>query len=210
MVEGEGEGPPAVLTEPSPELESPPPLVGAVPDFVVVPPLEPSVAVVVLFPPDGARVVLFGEPVGTLVDVLTPPTVGGETIVGKEEGPVVPVQVGQVVLEVSVVVVPPAPVLHPPTAVHVVVLTLLAVLVVTVTDTDDDDELVTGRDCCAATIPTIEASVINFARILEVRIFYLIFLYSPFYSERGGISIDQSCSRGGKKEKKCRKKEKRE
>ena len=53
----------------------------------------------------------------------------------------------------------------------------------------------------------IEASVINFASILEERIFvsYLLF-YSPFYTEGGGISIDQSCSREGKR-KKCKKKE---
>jgi len=59
--------------------------------------------------------------------------------------------------------------------------------VLVVTDTGDDGVLVEGR--CAATIPTIEASVM---RILEDRIFlsfflfYLIFFLFPFFlnSER--------------------------
>ena len=53
-------------------------------------------------------------------------------------------------------------------------------------------------------LPTIKASVINFARILEERIFISYLL--SVYSERGGISIDQSCSREGKRNK-CKKKE---
>ena len=55
----------------------------------------------------------------------------------------------------------------------------------------------------------IEASVNQFCEYTRGAHLYLLSsFYSPFYTEGGGISIDQSCSREGKM-KKCKKKEAR-
>jgi len=170
--------------EPLPELEPVPlvgvlldfvvpvPPVGALPDFVVAPP--PEAPVLVGFPTvGGEEVSLFNEPVGMFVGVLVSLTGTGILLV---EGIVM--QEEQEGIGILAVVPPRSPDPHCPLAVHVEGL------------------------LCDPTISTIEASVINFARILEERIFisYLLFIVL-FVVGVGG----RSSSREGKR-KKCKKK----